>query len=126
LVDILPTVAELAGAAIPITFPGREPTPLAGISLSPVFAGKELEQRPAIHLMFGQDRAETTNLADRHPERVAAMSAEGHRMAKDEVLATAREQKSVGKEPPGNHPEWTDSSGKRPERKSGGRKKARE
>jgi hypothetical protein len=125
-VDILPTADEQAGAEIPKTFPGREPTPLAGVSLSPVFAGKEVEKRPAIHLMFGQDRAETTNLAGRDPDRVAAMSAEGHRMAKDEVLATAREQKSVGKEPPGNHPEWTDFSGKRAERKSGGRKKARE
>lgn len=46
LVDLLPTIAEVAGAKIPSTFPGRKPTPLAGISLAPVFAEKPMESRP--------------------------------------------------------------------------------
>ena len=47
LVDVLPTLAELAGAKVPDTFPGREPTPLAGISLAPILAGNELPDAPA-------------------------------------------------------------------------------
>lgn len=148
LVDILPTIASLTGAEIPKTFPGREPTPLAGVSLLPVFAGKELEKRPPIHFLFGQDRAlrdgdwklvslkggpwelynikedrtETTDLADREPERPARMSSEWHRMAREEVLATAQEQNPVGKEAPKNHQEWTDYTSDRTG-KRGGRKK---
>lgn len=145
LVDVLPTVAAIAGASIPKEFPGRLPTPLAGVSLSPIFEGKELEKRPAIHLLYGQDRglrdgdwklvsfrsgpwelyniredrAETNNLADKHPERVTAMAAEWHRMAQEEVLATPQEQKPVGNEAPKKHPEWTNFSGKRPGKRKG-------
>jgi arylsulfatase len=152
LVDILPTIAAIAGASIPKEFPGRVPTPLAGVSLAPIFAGKALEKRPAIHLLFEQDRGlrdgdwklvsfrggpwelyniaedrtETTNLAGTHPERVAAMAAEWHRMAKEEVLATPQEQKPVGEEAPKRHTQWTDFSGKHPERQSGGRKKPKQ
>jgi arylsulfatase len=56
LVDVLPTFAELAGAMVPATFPGREPAPLAGISLAPILAGGEIKQRPPIHLLFSSDR----------------------------------------------------------------------
>lgn len=151
LVDILPTLAALAGASIPTTFPGREPTPLAGVSLAPIFEGKALENRPAIHFLFEsdrglrdgdwklvsfrgspwelynikEDRAETNNLAEKHPERVAAMAAEWHRMAKEEVLATPQEQKPVGDQAPKIHPEWTDFSGKRKGRQPAGRQGAK-
>ncbi len=56
LVDLLPTVAEITGTKIPETFPGREPTPLAGISLAPILAGDEIDARPPIHLLFASDR----------------------------------------------------------------------
>lgn len=134
LVDVLPTLAELAGAEIPMEWPGREPTPLAGVSLKPLFDGKELESRPPIHLMFSkdrglrdgdwklvsfrskawelynlaEDRAETNNLAAEHPEIVERMAAEWHRMAKEEVLATEAEQRPVSDEgPPHIHTQWS-------------------
>ncbi len=138
LVDVLPTIASLAGAEIPTTFPGREPSPLAGISLAPVLSGKELGPRPAIHLLYGndrglrdgdwklvslrggpwelyniaEDRTESRNLATQHPERVERMATEWHRMTRDELKATPQEQKPVGQEPIGMHPEWSDYSGK--------------
>jgi len=56
LVDVLPTFAELAGAKVPTTYPDREPTPLAGISLAPLIAGSEIKARPPIHLLFASDR----------------------------------------------------------------------
>ena len=48
LVDVLPTLAEIAGATIPRSYPGRELSPLAGISLAPILAGKTLASRPPI------------------------------------------------------------------------------
>ncbi len=134
LVDVLPTLADIAGAEIPTEWPGREPTPLAGISLKPVLDGISLENRPPIHLMFGkdrglrdgdwklvsykakkwelynlsEDRTELNNLAAKHPEIVDKMAKEWHRMAKEEVLATKAEQKPVSDEgPPHENREWT-------------------
>ncbi|OGV64225.1 MAG: sulfatase [Lentisphaerae bacterium RIFOXYA12_FULL_48_11] len=56
LVDVLPTLAEVAGASVPETWPGREIVPLAGISLAPIFAGQSITLRPPIHLLFSSDR----------------------------------------------------------------------
>jgi len=134
LIDVLPTLAELAGAEIPASFPGREPTPLAGVSLAPILAGGKLGTRPPIHFLFerdralrdgdwkivsfrggpwelydlGDDRAETTDVAADHPERVAAMAAEWHRMTRDVLMAPEREQRPVADEhKPKHHPEWS-------------------
>ena len=136
LVDVLPTLAEIAGADIPLNWPGREPTPLAGVSLKPVFDGKHFTRR-AIHLLhdkdrglrdgdwklvsfrskawelynLAEDRSETNNLADKHPEIVERMAKEWHRMVKEEVLATEKEQRPVSNEgPPHLHPQGTDFS----------------
>jgi arylsulfatase len=140
LVDVLPTIAELAGAEIPKTFPGREPSPLAGISLAPILAGKDLGKRPPIHFLYGSDRAlrdgdwklvsfrgapwelynlandrtELHDLASKHPERVKSMSAEWHRMTREDLKAPGREQQPVSSSPEAKtHPEWSDFSGKR-------------
>jgi arylsulfatase A-like enzyme len=140
LVDVLPTIAELAGAAIPQSFPGREPSPLAGISLAPVFAGKDLGKRPPIHFLFDSDRAlrdgdwklvsyrggpwelyqmaedrtELHDLAGKQPERVAEMAAEWHRMTRDDLKAPTREQRPVADTAqPKTHPEWSDHSGEK-------------
>lgn len=134
LVDVLPTLADIAGAEIPKEYEGREPTPLAGVSLKPVLNGGALENRPPIHLMYGQDRGlreddwklvsfrskqwelynlaedrcELNNLAGTHPDIVAKMAKEWHRMAREEVLATPAEQKPVSEEgPPHTNKEWT-------------------
>ena len=145
LVDVLPTIAELAGAEIQKTYPGREPSPLAGISLVPVLAGKELGKRPPIHFLFDSDRAlrdgdwklvslrgapwELYNIAEdrtelhdhasKHPERVQTMAAEWHRMTKDDLKAPAREQRPVSSSAQSKtHPEWSDYSGKRGKKSS--------
>jgi len=136
LVDLLPTLAEIAGAEIPATFPDREPTPLAGTSLTPILAGGKWESRPPIHLLYGsdlglrdgdwklvsfksqpwelydisKDRTELNNLAATEPERVAAMSNAWHQIAKETM---GRDFKPVASEAkPKSHPEWSDFSGK--------------
>ena len=135
LVDVLPTLAEIAGAEIPAALPGREPTPLAGVSLAPILAGKPLANRPPVHLMYGQDRGlrdgdwklvsfrgqpwelyhlttdrtELTNLADKEPERVKSMAETWHRMAEKDLMAPAAETKPVAdKAIPKTNGEWSD------------------
>ena len=56
LVDVLPTLADLAGTSLPKQWPGRELEPVSGVSLAPVLAGQSLPVRPPIHLLFGADR----------------------------------------------------------------------
>jgi len=134
LVDLLPTIAEITGAKIPETFPGREPTPLAGVSLTPIFSGGELSHRPPLHFLHDrdrglrdgdwkivsfrsgpwelynlrEDRAELHDLASQHPERVAKMAEEWHRMTRDVLMAPEREQRPVAAEAkPKIHPQWS-------------------
>jgi arylsulfatase len=99
LVDLLPTLAEIGCAKIPASFPDRQPTPLAGTSITPVLAGEKMTRRPPIHLLYGvdrglrigdwkivslrnqpwelynmaTDRSEIHNLAGCQPERITAM-----------------------------------------------------
>jgi len=137
LVDLLPTLAKIANAKIPTTFTDREPSPLAGISLTPILAGDKLASRPPIHLLhdkdrglrdgdwklvsfrsgpweiynIAKDRTELNNLAAAEPARVTAMSKAWHNIA----------QETMGKpfEPVSEtstnqvHREWSDYFGKR-------------
>ncbi len=124
LVDVLPTFSEIAGAKVPDTFPGREPAPLAGISLAPVLAGKELTQRPPIHLLFASDRGlrdgewklvsfqsqpwelyhlatdrtELHDVAAQHPDIVARMVKQWHDMSANVLMAKGRETAPVATE----------------------------
>ncbi len=134
LVDLLPTIAEVAGAEIPTTFPGREPSPLAGVSLVPILKGGELSERPPIHFLYstdrglrmgdwkivsfregpwelydlGNDRTETTNLAAKQPERLAAMVAEWHRMAEKDLKLPPKQRKPVAtQDKPKTNSRWT-------------------
>lgn len=134
LVDVLPTLAELAGAEIPSEFPGREPTPLAGVSLVPILSGGALEKRPPLHFLFEQDRglrdgdwkivsfragpwelydmqndpAEVHDVAAEHPDRVEKMATEWHRMTRDVLMAPEREQGPVeSTAKPKHHPQWS-------------------
>jgi arylsulfatase len=138
LVDVLPTLAEIAGAKIPDSFPGREPAPLAGISLAPVFAGGGAKPRPPIHFLFGSDRglrdgdwklvsfkggpwelynlandrSERNDLAARHPEVVGRLSKEWHRMAAEVLKVPPAERKPVAAEArPKENREWSNYSG---------------
>lgn len=101
VIDFMPTVVELAGAAYPREFKGNTIKPMEGASLAPAFSGKaiarpqplfwEHESNRAVRL--GQwklvakenqswelydmvkDRTEMNNLASAHPERVRDMAA---------------------------------------------------
>jgi len=135
LVDVLPTFAELAGAKPPTSFPGREPTPIAGTSLAPIIAGGELKARPPIHLLFASDRglrdgdwklvsfqsepwelydmradrAELHNVATQHPDIVQRMVKQWHEMAEHVLMTSAKERAPVSTEPGDHrHREWTD------------------
>ncbi len=140
-VDILPTLAEIAGAEIPTAFPGRTPTPLAGVSLAPILAGGKMESRPPIHLLFGsdrglrdgdwkivslrggpwelyrisEDRTELNDLAAAESARVTAMSKAWHDIAKETM---GKDFKPVSEKAESrSHPEWSDYTGtKKPKR----------
>ncbi len=134
LVDVLPTLAEIAGAAVPEQHPGREPSPLAGVSLAPVFAGQKQDKRPPIHLLFAsdrglrdgdwklvsfqsepwelynlaEDRAELNNLAASHPDIVERMARQWHEMAEHVLQAPAKERAPVATEAgEQRHREWS-------------------
>jgi arylsulfatase len=135
LVDVLPTLAEVTGAKVPATFPGREPAPVAGISLAPILAGQEIKSRPPIHLLFSKDRGlrdgewkivsfqshpwelyhvstdrtELHDVAAQHPDIVARMVKQWHDMSANVLMVPAKENQPVatGVAPKTNR-EWTD------------------
>jgi arylsulfatase len=104
VMDIMPTCLELAGASYPEALGGHRLTPLDGKSLVPVFAGKsrvgheklffEHVRGRAVRVgnwklvaysntpkqwelyNLANDRTETRNLADSHPQRVEDMKVE--------------------------------------------------
>ncbi len=135
LVDVLPTFAELASAKVPTTFPDREPTPLAGISLAPLIAGGEIKKRPPIHLLFSSDRGlrdgewkivsyksqpwelyhiptdrtELHDVAAKNPEIVEHMVKQWHDMSEHVLMTKGKELAPVATEAtPQTNREWTD------------------
>ena len=138
LVDVLPTITELCGAAMPTTWPGRELSPLAGISLKPILEGRTIASRPPIHLLFGsdrglrdgdwklvsfqsdpwelyniaQDRTELRDVAAQHPDIVSRMATQWTDMAKNVLFSPAKQYAPVAAtaEDPRRHREWTDYS----------------
>ncbi|MGE5609812.1 MAG: arylsulfatase [Bacillota bacterium] len=95
VIDLMPTVLELAGTTYPRQRNGREILPLEGKSLVPVFSGKRVERGPlfwehegnrAVRLgdwklvaghgekwqlyNIAEDRTEKTDLSLEHPEKV--------------------------------------------------------
>lgn len=102
VIDIMPTLLEVAGGTYPTEFKGRRPIPLDGRSLLPVFRGETLPDRDYLawrvpnHRVLrsgdwkiisadenspwelydmSSDGTETQNIADRHPEIVKQFSA---------------------------------------------------
>ena len=102
IIDFMATCLDIAGAEYPETFNGHDITPLEGVSLVPAFQDKPLERAAPLYwehlgnrgirdgkwkLVAGKDapwelfdmerdRTETNNIADDHPDRVAAMTAD--------------------------------------------------
>ena len=135
LIDVLPTLADVAGAETPDQWQGRELRPLSGVSLKPVLEGLPLATRPPIHLMFAadrglrdgdwklvsfqsaawelyniaQDRTELNDIAQDEPERVKEMARIWHEMAEGILHAPSRSIAPVDLEakPPHRHREWT-------------------
>ncbi len=109
LIDVMPTMMELAQAEYPKQIGKRKIDPVQGRSLLPIFEGQTRTPHPQLYFHFGTDRAlrqgdwklvsaklgawelynieddrtETTDLASQYPERVQSMAAEWFRMAKD-------------------------------------------
>lgn len=135
LVDVLPTLVEVSGASVPANWPGRELTPMAGISLAPILAGRKIASRPPIHFLYNRDRGlrdgdwklvsfqsgpwelyniatdrtEMRNVASQYPEIVARMAATWTDMSKNVLRAPAGEFSPVREADtkPHRHPEWS-------------------
>ncbi len=134
LIDVLPTLAEIAQCEIPKTWPDRELRPISGVSLKPVLEGRTLGSRPPIHLLFGknrglrdgdwkavsyrqeawelynlaEDRAELRNLADAEPERLEAMVRTWTDMARTVLHAPPKlYAPTIPAKLPRRNPEWT-------------------
>ncbi|MBP62828.1 MAG: arylsulfatase, partial [Planctomycetaceae bacterium] len=135
LIDVLPTLAEIAGAEIPGGWQGRELRPVSGVSLKPVLEGRRLADRPPIHLLFAadrglrdgdwklvsfqsaawelynvaQDRTELNDLAQQEPDRLKKMVRMWHDMAENVLHASKQSSSPVNQEsrPPHRHREWT-------------------
>lgn len=108
LIDVMPTVVELASARYPAQFKSHAIEPMEGVSLTPAFTGKAvtrpqpiffnhednravrdgrwklvaLKNKPWELYDIAADRTELNDLAAQHPDRVAAMSAQYDAWAK--------------------------------------------
>lgn len=134
LIDVLPTLADLAGANLPDQWPGRELEPVSGVSLVPILNGASNMKRSPLHFLFasdrglredqwklvsfrsqpwelyniGKDRTELNDVASAHPDRVERMSRLWHEMTAKVLKAPANANREVAGEATGHrHPEWT-------------------
>ena len=57
LIDVLPTLADIADATIPDQYPGRELRPVSGVSLRPLFEVTDFQREEPIHFQFSSDYA---------------------------------------------------------------------
>ncbi len=142
LIDVMPTLADLTGSAVPREWPERELRPVTGVSLRPIVEGKKLGSRPPIHLLFSQDRGlrdgdwklvsfqsegwelynmaldrtERHNLAEQEPERLKEMIATWTEMAKRVLHASDGVYAPVKESAlPHRHREWTNFEAKTPD-----------
>ena len=125
VIDLMPTIVELAGAKYPNEFAGHAIEPMEGISLKPVFSGQPMERSQPIFFNHednravrdGQwklvalagkpwelydiqaDRTELHDLAAQHPDRVASMSGQYELWAKRTHVIAAGSGDSTGAAP---------------------------
>ena len=153
LIDILPTLAEVAECKVPVEWPGRDVRPVSGMSLSSVFQGETRKRDQPIHLLFAtdrglrdgdwkavsfrreawelynvaEDRTELNNLADREPERLKAMVDQWTRMTRDVLHAQPNSYApATPATPEHRHREWTNFDGLEPNRKPNSRSAVRD
>jgi arylsulfatase len=114
-------MVDVSNSIMPATFPERTLTPLAGVSLTPIFAGGNLSRRPPIHLLFSadrglrdgdwkivsfkggpwelyniaKDRTELHNLAKVHPDMVERMVKAWHETTANVLNAPPSERSPV-------------------------------
>lgn len=136
LIDVLPTLADLAETEIATGHPTRELRPVSGVSLRPIFEGDDFQRKEPIHFQFssdyalrdgdwklvsfkgeewelyniGNDRTELNDLAASEPDRVAAMAAKWDDMTVNvlhsERIATSSRPLKPAEFPRKNR-EWT-------------------
>ncbi|MGB0372738.1 MAG: sulfatase-like hydrolase/transferase [Opitutales bacterium] len=102
VMDVMPTILDLAGVKYPSEYDGRPLKPMRGLSIVDILSGEEMDLDREFHLFFNRnythidypwkyitntkqkseelynledDRAEVNNLAEKMPEKVAAMKA---------------------------------------------------
>ena len=125
LIDIMPTLLELAGATYPSEFDGREIEPVQGKSLVPIFNGRQRDPHDWLYFQYttnrairqgdwkitsvrgsqwelynlAEDRTELNDLASRQPERVQELSRLWHHVAEHVDRMPQRMRKPVRNEP---------------------------
>ncbi|MDF1657593.1 MAG: arylsulfatase [Verrucomicrobiales bacterium] len=136
LIDVLPTLADLAETEIATGHPTRELRPVSGVSLRPIFEGDDFQRKEPIHFQFSSDyalrdgdwklvsfkgeewelyniandRTELNDLAASEPDRVATMAAKWDDMTVNvlhsERIATSSRPLKPAEFPRKNR-EWT-------------------
>ena len=122
LIDFMATCVDLGDATYPKQIGDRRIDPLMGKSLAPIFRGETRPPHDTLYFHFGtdralrqgawklvsaklgkwelynldQDRTELNDLADQHPDRVAAMSAQWFRIARQTDRLKGRALAPVG------------------------------
>ncbi len=112
LVDILPTVLDIAKTQRPASYKNRSLKPLMGVSLAPLFTGEQVEREKGIYLQFSlnrgfrqgkwkavtsgssewelydlsKDRTEMNNLANTYPEVLNSLVKQWQQIAVMEPL----------------------------------------
>ncbi len=125
LIDVMPTLVELAGAAYPRKIQQRPIEPVQGLSLVPIFHGKTRKPHEWLYFQFSTDRAirqgdwklasvkgarwelynlaedrtELNDLADEQPERVKELAALWHHVAEHVDRAPAKLRRPVADHP---------------------------
>ena len=127
LIDILPTLVELAGAEYPEEFAGRAITPVQGRSLVPIFQGEQRIGHEWLYFQFSDnralrrgdwkivsarggpwelydlaaDRTELNDLADQHPDKVQELAQQWHHVAAEiDQLQPRRRKPVAGRDEP--------------------------
>lgn len=134
LIDVLPTLAEVAQAKIPAAHPNRELRPVSGTSIAPIFESKPITREAPLHFQFARDfalregdwkavsfkgeewelynistdRSELLNLAENDPDRLKNMVEKWKQMSRDVLHSpNLSNPKITPAQSPRKNREWT-------------------